>query len=351
MNRPTRRLKIRHITRYAYDRPVSRSVHRLHLKPISDWRQTVVDHALTISQPTTVIEYEDPFGNPAARFELTHPYAELTIAAESVVDIVDIDPFAFATVPIRPSYPLVWMPAERLMLSPYLQPEELPDTQLREIYEYAMTFVERNNRDLMETLFAINLALKRDYVYAPGSTTLNTTAFDVYASKRGVCQDLANLFICMARLLGIPARYVCGYIHTGNAGQNRVGADASHAWVQLYIPHVGWRGFDPTNGTLPHLDHVRVGYGRHYRDTAPTSGTLYSPALESLSVEVEVDELLPVGKAPPGGAGAPTSAPPASASPALRAAAEAVWGAGRKGEKAGGMATAAAGGQPVGAAG
>jgi transglutaminase-like putative cysteine protease len=324
MNRPTRRVSIRHTTRYSYDAPVTRSTHRLHLKPITDWRQTVVDYKLTISQPTQLIEYEDVFGNPGARFELTHPYTELTVTAESVVDVVDIDPFAFASVPIRPSFPLVWMPAERLMLSPFLQPEELPDTQLAEIYDYAMTFVERNNRDLMETLFAINLALHRDYTYAPGSTNLHTTAFDVYANQRGVCQDLANLFICMARLLGIPARYVCGYIHTGNAGENRIGADASHAWVQLYIPNVGWRGFDPTNGTLPHLDHVRVGYGRHYRDTAPTSGTLYSPARESMTVDVEVRELLPVGAGPLAGAGAPTTAPPATTSGSLASAATAL---------------------------
>ncbi len=287
-----RRLLIRHTTRYSYDQPVARSVHRLHLRPITDIRQTLVEHKLTITQPTQVIEYEDVFGNRAARFELTQPYTELTVTAESVIDVADHDPFAFASVPIRPSFPLVWMPAERLMLSPYLQPDELPDTQLREIYDYAMTFVERNNHDLMETLFAMNLALHREYKYAPGSTSLETTAFDVYSTRQGVCQDLSNLFIMMARLLGIPARYVCGYIHTGNAGENRIGADASHAWVQLYIPNVGWRGFDPTNGTLPHLDHVRIAYGRHYRDTAPTEGTLYSPATESLGVDVEVKEIV-----------------------------------------------------------
>lgn len=291
MTRSARRVKVRHTTRYTYDRPVARSVHRLHLKPITDVRQSLVEHKLTISQPTQVIEYEDVFGNRATRFELTSPYTELTVTAESIVDVENVDPFAFASVPIRPSFPLVWMPAERLMLSPYLLPDELPDTQLREIYDYAMSFVESNNHDLMETLFAMNLSLHRDYKYAPGSTHLGTTAFDVYSSKSGVCQDLSNLFIMMARLLGIPARYICGYIHTGNAGQNRIGADASHAWVQLYIPNVGWKGFDPTNGTLPHLDHIRIAYGRHYRDTAPTEGTLYSPATESMSVDVEVIEI------------------------------------------------------------
>ncbi|QOV91253.1 transglutaminase family protein [Humisphaera borealis] len=295
MPRQSRRLRIRHTTRYTYDRPVARSVHRLHIRPLTDMRQTLMEHTLTISEPAQVIEYEDVFGNRAARFELTSPYTELTVTAESLVDVEDIDPFAFASVPIRPSFPLVWMPAERLMLSPYLLPDELPDTQLKEIYDYAMTFVERNNRDLMETLFAINLSLHRDYKYSPGSTSLETSAFDVFLNKAGVCQDLSNLFIMMARLLGIPARYVCGYIHTGNAGENRIGADASHAWVQLYIPNVGWKGFDPTNGTLPHLDHVRIAYGRHYRDTAPTEGTLYSPAAEVMAVDVEVREVAPAG--------------------------------------------------------
>ena len=297
---PTRRLLVRHATHYTYDRPVTRSVHRLHLKPISDFRQSLIEHKLTISAPTSpVIEYEDVFGSRAVRFDILEPYTELSIVAESTVEVADVDPFAFASVPIRPSFPLVWMPAERMMLNSYLQPVELPDTQLAEIYDYAMSFVERNNRDLMETLFAINLAIYREFKYAPGTTRLKTSAYDVMVRKAGVCQDFSNLFIAMARMLGLPARYVVGYIHTGNNGENRIGADATHAWVQIYIPNVGWKGFDPTNGTLPHLDHVRVAYGRHYRDTAPTSGTLYSPVIEGLRVDVEVRELSPVGGSTP----------------------------------------------------
>jgi transglutaminase-like putative cysteine protease len=113
----------------------------------------------------------------------------------------------------------------------------------------------------------------------------------VYVNREGVCQDFANLFITMARLLGIPARYVCGYLYTGNNAQSRTRSDASHAWVQLYLPDIGWKGFDPTNGVLPHRDHLRVGYGRHYRDTAPTSGTLYgSTGEESMEIDVVVEE-------------------------------------------------------------
>jgi transglutaminase-like putative cysteine protease len=287
-----RRLRVKHRTTYRYDRPVARSVHRVHLRPIDDWKQTVPSYRLNVTPAVPLIEYEDVFGNWVTRFTVDQPYTELTIEAESLVEIRDSDPFAFADLPIRrPSVPLVWMPWEQKMLGPYLQPDELPDTQLQALYEYAMSFVRRNDGDLMETLFGINLTLFRDYDYVSGSTCLATTPFEVYQSGQGVCQDFSNLFITLARLLGIPARYVCGYLYTGNNAESRTRSDASHAWVQLYIPDIGWKGFDPTNGVLPHRDHVRVGYGRHYRDTAPTSGTLYgSTGNETLDIDVVVTE-------------------------------------------------------------
>jgi transglutaminase-like putative cysteine protease len=291
MLRRSRRLQIRHETRYAYDAPVTRSVHRLHLRPFDDWKQTVLSYQLTVEPGVQVIEYEDVFGNWTTRFEITEPYTELRISSETLVEVLDVDPFAFAKLPIRPvSFPLVWMPWERTMLAPYLTPVELPDTQLQELTDYAMEFVDRNNRDLMETLFAINLEFLREYKYVPGCTDLGTTPFEVYQNGTGVCQDFTNLFITLARLLGIPARYVCGYLYTGNNGASRASSDASHAWVQLYIPNIGWKGFDPTNGILPQTDHVRVAYGRHYRDATPTAGTIYSQAKESMMIDVEVSD-------------------------------------------------------------
>jgi transglutaminase-like putative cysteine protease len=291
----SRRLKIRHVTTYRYDRLVTKSSHRIHLRPIHDWKQSVNSYSLAVTPAPDggdVVEFEDVFGNFAAKFDLVTPYSELVLHAESEVEVLDVDPFDFAkTLKQRPQFPLVWMPWELKMLQPYLTPQELPDTQLKEIYDYAMGFVQRNKGDVLETLFDINLTLFRDFKYAPGCSTFATTAFDVLSAKQGVCQDFSNLFIAMARLLSIPARYVCGYIFTGNTGQSRAQSDASHAWVQLYIPGVGWKGFDPTNGILPHLDHVRVGYGRNYRDTAPTMGTLYSPATESMTIDVEVADL------------------------------------------------------------
>ncbi len=286
-----RKLRVQHTTRYQYDVPVERSTHRLHLCPIHDWDQRVLAHTLTLKPDAATLQFEDVFGNRVTTFSIEEPYQELVIAADSIVEIHDGDPFEFAKKKLKPSFPLAWMPWEQAMLFPYLRPVELPDSQLTELFEFAMGIVHKNEQDLMETLFAINLMLFKEYQYAPGTTNLETTPYDVFVNKRGVCQDFSNLFICMARLLGIPARYVCGYVFTGNTGEGRAGSDASHAWVQLYLPNMGWRSFDPTNGVIPTTGHVRIGYGRYHRDVTPTSGTLYSPAKETMSVEVTVSEV------------------------------------------------------------
>src|SRR5688572_22351789 len=102
MLRTTRRLRIRHTTHYTYDVPVQRSTHRLHLRPIDDWRQTVLSHSLRITPRVEPVEFEDVFGNWSTRFDVTEPYSELTITAESLVEVLDTDPFAFANLPIRP---------------------------------------------------------------------------------------------------------------------------------------------------------------------------------------------------------------------------------------------------------
>jgi transglutaminase-like putative cysteine protease len=291
MPQTIRKLRVVHTTKYTYDHPVERSVHRMILCPMYDWDQRVISSTLKIDPEVDTVEFEDVFGNWVTRFEITTPYTALTVSADSIVELLDVDPFAFAKKKIRPAFPLVWMPWEQAMIGPYLRPIELPDPQLQELFDYAMCFVKKNDGDLMETLFDINLTLFREYKYVPGSTNLLTTPYDVFVNKKGVCQDFANLFICLARLLGIPARYVCGYIFTGNVAPTRASSDATHAWVQLYIPNIGWKGFDPTNGVLPETGHIRVGYGRHYKDATPTSGTLYTPATETMTVDVTVTEI------------------------------------------------------------
>lgn len=288
--RDGRVLRVEHETVYRYEEAVELSTHVFRLHPVHDARQEVLDYQLEISPPGAGRRAEDVFGNQVLNFKLERPYEELWIRATSRVRIrpePPADPF------VRSTIPLVWMPWQRQMMMPYLLPHELPETQLRALSEYAQSFVERNDRDLIETLDDLNQSIYRDFAYVPGSTMLETSPFTVFVRREGVCQDFANLFICLCQLLNVPARYRVGYIYTGADYENQIQSEASHAWAEVYLPNVGWRGYDPTNGVRANLDHVRVAHGRNYREATPTSGTLFKGgAGEKLEtrVRVELDE-------------------------------------------------------------
>lgn len=285
---PVRTVQIEHETIYRYKEPVELSAHVFRLRPVYDSMQWIESFSIELTPPRQLHHYKDVFDNETTRFKLDQPYVELRILARSRV-LVHAEPTL--TSPARRTLlPLVWMPWQRQMMTPYLLPPELPETQLRELSEFAMSFAERQDFNLVETLLDMNETLYRDFSYVTGSTKLETTPFEVYADRRGVCQDFANLLICLARLLGIPARYRVGYIYTGSDYSNTIQSEASHAWVELYLPEVGWRGFDPTNGCLTSQDHIRVACGRNYRDATPTSGTIFKGGDgERLSVNVRVD--------------------------------------------------------------
>jgi transglutaminase-like putative cysteine protease/predicted glutamine amidotransferase len=287
-------LAVVHRTAYRYEQRVERSSHLLKLVPVHDRVQRLLEHTLVLTldgEPYEgkYIDFDDVFGNRARRVVIERPYRELVVASSSKVHL-DVPPLDFKPLDTRRIIPLVWMPWQREMMAPYLLPEELPETQLQELADYARAFVERNDNDLIGTVLDMNRSIYKEYKYLQGSTTLGTTAFDVYANRRGVCQDFTNLFICLARLLSIPARYTCGYLYTGAKAENTAQSEASHAWVELYLPEHGWQGFDPTNGVVTQTDHVRVAVGRSYQDATPTSGTLYvGGGPETLQAEVHVE--------------------------------------------------------------
>ncbi|MGH7434830.1 MAG: transglutaminase family protein, partial [Polyangiaceae bacterium] len=291
--RPEARLSILHRTSYTYASPVERSTHLFRLFPQVDRLQTVLASDVAVSVDGRAHDFEDVFGNRARRLTIEAPYRELTVTATSRVELRETDPLAFDARRVRGVIPLVWMPWQRKMLEPYLQPPELAETELVELIDYGMRFVRRNDGDVVDTLLDLNDAIFREYNYAQGTTTLATTPYDVYANRRGVCQDFSNLMICLARLMGVPARYVCGYVVPKPPANAPAGtltsAQASHAWVQVYLPEVGWRGLDPTNGTITSTEHVRVAVGRSYLDATPTSGTIFvGGGGETLRVEVDV---------------------------------------------------------------
>ena len=282
----SRTYEIVHETVYRYDTPVEMSTHTVRLQPVRDFTQDVGDYKLEVSPPGQGFSYEDVFGNYVLSFQINSPYSELWVRAQTKVTTHHADTHSALK---STKIPLVWMPWQRQMMNPFLLPPELPETELRELSGFAMSFAARREYDLLETLIDLNEALHRDFKYIPGVTTLETSAFEVYTKRRGVCQDFANLFICLARLLGVPARYRVGYIHTGSDYRNQIQSEASHAWAEVYLPSVGWRGFDPTNGRLADLDHIRVAAGRNYRDATPTAGTLYAGGGgEHLEVSVRV---------------------------------------------------------------
>jgi transglutaminase-like putative cysteine protease/predicted glutamine amidotransferase len=296
--RPTRTVSkvfdVVHRTVYTYAKPVERSAHLLRLTPVHDRMQTLRSHEISISVPHQSREYDDVFGNRVRKISIDSPFSEMVIESRSVVEVLDIDPLASEPLHVSSMIPLVWMPWQRQVLDPYLLPPELPETELAELAEYAMSFVKRNDSDLLATLLDINDSIHREYAYVQGSTNNLTSAFDVYVNRRGVCQDFTNLFLCLGRLLGVPARYVCGYLYTGPKStevlpEQRQG-EASHAWVQLYLPQVGWRGFDPTSGILTQTDHIRIAVGRNRLDATPTSGTIFvGGGGETLAADVRVE--------------------------------------------------------------
>ncbi|WP_437956260.1 class II glutamine amidotransferase [Sorangium sp. So ce119] len=296
VRRPThasiRRFQVVHRTAYRYATAVERSTHLLRLTPAHDRLQMLLHNEIDISVEGKHREYDDVFGNRARRVLLETPFKELIIESRSRVELLDTDPLSFRPLRARSTIPLVWMPWQRQILQPFLLPPELAESELAELSEYAMTFVERNDYDLLDTLLDLNASIFQEYEYKQGATNLSTTAFDVYANRRGVCQDFTNLFICLTRLLGVPSRYVCGYIYTGPKHENQRQSEASHAWVQVYLPEIGWKGFDPTNGILTQTDHIRVAVGRNYVDATPTSGTIFvGGGAERLEVDVRVEPI------------------------------------------------------------
>ena len=287
---------VTHTSAYAYSEPIERSLHFLRLKPVQDHAQQLLEFELSITPAGTRQDFEDVFGNQVTRLQLDTAFSEMTLTSRSIVRILSVPAAAPHATARRSTIPLVWMPWQRQMMLPYLLPPELPESQLTELFDYAMSFVERQDYDLEETVADMNQTIYRDYAYVPGSTNLETTPFEVFSARRGVCQDFANLLICLARLLGIPSRYRVGYIYTGGNYENKMQSDASHAWAELYLPGRGWRGYDPTNGVMVNGDHVRVAVGRNYRDATPTSGTIYrGGGTETLRIEVRVE---PVEEAP-----------------------------------------------------
>lgn len=289
--------RVKHVTTYRYGDPVLLAHHLAHLTPRQTPHQTCLRAQLRITpQPSEIDESGiDYYGNPTAFFGLRDPHGTLTVQVTSKVEVRPRDlPAAEHGGPWSgPRDPLAGLTGETLVeVADYCfdSPFVILSPDVRAFAE--ISFVA--GRPLMACLLDLNKRIRNEFAYDPTATTLATPLSQVLAQKRGVCQDFAHLFIACARAMGFPARYVSGYLLTRPPpGKQKLrGSDASHAWVSVFLPEVGWVDFDPTNDCLPDLEHVTLGWGRDFDDVSPLRGVVLGGGEHRLKVGVDVE---PVG--------------------------------------------------------
>lgn len=279
------RLRVRHTTEYEYGDTVPLCHNLVHLRPRDTERQRCVAHELFVTPgPATLRSGEDFFGNPVAWFSLQEPHAGLSVTAESIVDVSPRP----ADLPYAPAWDA--MPADPEAVpfafdSPYIPVSPKLADYARESFPPGRPITDAA-ADLTGRIF-------REFKFVSGVTSVGTPVLDVLRDRRGVCQDFSHLMIGCLRSLGVPARYVSGYLMTRPPpGKPKlVGCDASHAWVSVHVPGQGWADFDPTNNVRPDTQHVTVGWARDYGDIGPVQGVIVGGHQHSLRVAVDVDEI------------------------------------------------------------
>ena len=272
-----RKYNITHRTTYTYFEPVSVCHNVLRLAPRNTLTQVCRHVAVKISpEPDTMREYEDFFGNKVIYFSIEKEHARLTVDVRSEVDIVGGLDGILDSGEIR----------QFIFETPMTAWDE-------EIYRYARVSFQPG-RPVLEAAGDLMRRIYTDFEFTPGFTTISTPVAVVMGERKGVCQDFAHLAIACIRSVGLPARYVSGYIETVSPEgvEKLIGADASHAWFSVYDPAMGWMDFDPTNNMIPGDQHITIGWGRDYADIAPMKGIILSSGSHGLRVSVDVKRLV-----------------------------------------------------------
>jgi transglutaminase-like putative cysteine protease len=274
--------KIQHITKYTYDNFVRDSANKIILYPLVDIYQDVIKHDLTITGSPLVDTYIDYYGNEVGSFTYTEPHSMLVINSRVSVNThprpLPVDNI-FAAEQWNELFNLRY-------IVPYI------DFLKQEYFEGLSELqpVVENERRTDDTPYRTALKfcqyVYKNFEYIKGVTTVETTLDEIWKIKAGVCQDFAHLLMVMLRLVGIPARYVSGYICPNRDGMR--GEGATHAWAEAYIPGYGWLGIDPTNNCVANENHVRLAVGRNFSDCSPVKGVYKGSSGHKLEVSVSV---------------------------------------------------------------
>jgi transglutaminase-like putative cysteine protease len=291
--------RIRHTTRYRYADPVAIAHNEARLIPRNAPQQAAHSTRFVVEpSPSFMVRERDYFGNWVNLFAFDEPHHEFSLTAYSEVTVQPPAlPELTATVP--------WEQARAAQLDP-AQPDQLDAVQY--VYESphvtwddairayaAQSFAA--GRPLLEGAFDLTRRIHADFTYQPGVTSIATPVASVFRARRGVCQDFAHLQLACFRSLGLCARYISGYLLTRPPpGQQKlVGADASHAWVAIYCPGVGFVDLDPTNDTLVGTDHTTLAWGRDFADVSPLKGVVLGGGAHTINVAVDVTPVEPAG--------------------------------------------------------
>jgi transglutaminase-like putative cysteine protease len=289
--------EIVHTTEYDYSESVSVSHHVARLSPRALAQQDCVRHELEIDPaPAVRVPHVDYFGNTMTFFAMQGAHNRLTVRARSTVAVratarpnpPDTPPWDLA--PGQPGLPL---DAIEFVFESTLRRSSVAGPAGADLAAYARRSFPPG-RPLIEAVVELTRRIHEDFTYDPKATTVATPLADVFRSRRGVCQDFAHLEIACLRSLGLSARYISGYLATvpPPGAPRLVGADASHAWLAVYCPGVGWIDVDPTNNVLPSDQHVTLAWGRDYGDVSPIRGVILGGGGHSLRVNVEVTRVL-----------------------------------------------------------
>jgi transglutaminase-like putative cysteine protease len=276
-----------HTTQYTYSASVPVSHHVARLSPRALPHQHCLQHELHIEpRPAVTASHTDYFGNVTTFFAVQGAHTRLSVRARSIVAVNPVPP-------PRPSESPPWeavldrstLPLEAIECAF----ESVPIASADELTAYARPSFAAG-RPLLEAVADLTRRIHGDFAFDRTATTVTTPLATVFKLRRGVCQDFARLEIACLRSLGVPAHYVSGYLETvPPPGKPRLaGADASHAWLAVYCPGIGWVDVDPTNNVMPAGTHVTLAWGRDYTDVSPIRGVILGGGEHSLRVNVDV---------------------------------------------------------------
>ena len=282
------RYRLVHATEFRYDGPVSESYNEVRLRPRQDEMQSCLSFRIRPEPAAAVASHIDHYGNWVHHFNVLAEHRFLRVEADSVVLVHEPRGFPDSSLSLRTLDKLADELDEYYDLLAPSQFVPHPEP-VRELVAAA----ERStNGTVAEFIRAAASLVHTRFRYEKGATHVHSSIFDVLATGAGVCQDFAHLLLSIARMRGIPGRYVSGYLVPRSAAEpganieQVIGGQASHAWVEVFLPGAGWVGIDPTLGHTLTIQHVRVAYGRDYGDVAPVRGVYKGHAGQRLSVDV-----------------------------------------------------------------